>query len=347
MLGSYRIRELPAWDGEFARIEHGTGQVRVVRLDDRAVEIEVTGTTEPVLVALGTGFYPRWRARHASGAAQPVYAIPSIPGGKLHVVGAWVAPGRTTFTVDGPLPSDGAGRLRSLLAGALALALIVVWGVARWRRRLLRRLARARAGARRHARLAIGLGVPVLAVSLLVRGCLDARGVTPSLELGTGVRATATVEARLADGAWQTCGYARVAGVHHCPGLLVAGDGMASLLNDAPPSWGFNTPAIVVTPEQAGVEVRIRLRARLAGTYWTAVSHGAASLEAEGEPPHAIIRSVLRFADRGERALELGAVLASSAPWSFTFIHADTLVPARGYLVPPPAEPPAAVRAVR
>src|SRR6185369_8894670 len=109
-LGWYHIREVRAWDGKFARIERGTGEVTVTRLDDRAVEVEVRGTTEPVLVALGTGFYPRWQARHASGAIEPVYAYPTVPGGHLHVVSAWLAPGHTTFTIDGPLPSDGDGR---------------------------------------------------------------------------------------------------------------------------------------------------------------------------------------------------------------------------------------------
>src|SRR5262249_40535393 len=105
-LGTYFIREIAGWDGKFARIERGTGTVRGTRLDDRVVEIEVAAPG-PVLVALGTGFYPRWRARHASGAEEPVYAYPATPTGSLHVMSAWVAPGRTTFTCDGPLPSDG------------------------------------------------------------------------------------------------------------------------------------------------------------------------------------------------------------------------------------------------
>src|SRR5687767_2149980 len=56
VFGSYHVRELAGWDGKFARIERGGGEVAVTRLDDRAVEVEVTGTTEPALVALGTGF---------------------------------------------------------------------------------------------------------------------------------------------------------------------------------------------------------------------------------------------------------------------------------------------------
>ncbi|MDQ3368431.1 MAG: hypothetical protein M3680_23645, partial [Myxococcota bacterium] len=138
-LGSFRIREIAGWDGQFARIERGTGSVRTLALDDDRVEIEVIGA-EPVLVVLGTAYYPRWRARHASGVAEPVYAHPTIPGGTLHVVSAWVAPGRTTFTVDGPLPSDGQGRALSILAALLALAVIAIWSLRRVRGRLLRRI---------------------------------------------------------------------------------------------------------------------------------------------------------------------------------------------------------------
>ena len=36
-LGWYHIREVAAWDGKFARIERGTGEVTVTRLDDRGV----------------------------------------------------------------------------------------------------------------------------------------------------------------------------------------------------------------------------------------------------------------------------------------------------------------------
>ena len=86
MFGIYHVRELKEWDGKFARIERGNGSVTVTRLDDKAVEISVDAH-EPVLVALGMGFYPRWRARHESGKAEPVFALPSIPNGDLSVVG--------------------------------------------------------------------------------------------------------------------------------------------------------------------------------------------------------------------------------------------------------------------
>ncbi len=346
--GTFRIREIKAWDGKFARIENGAaGDVRVLRLDDRAIEIEVTGTTEPVLVALGTGYYPRWRAHHASGAEEPVYALPTIPEGKLHVVSAWVAPGKTTFTVDGPLPSDGKGRILSLLAALLGIAGIVVWKVRRARFAVLHRLALER---RRLPRLLAALarvGVPAAWIALLARGGVEDRGVTQSLELGTGARATATVEGRVEGGAWQTCDYSRLEGVHYCDGLVIATDGMAATLNDAAPSWGFNTPAIVVTPDEPNAEVRIRLRARLAGTYWTAASAGTATLEVENEQSRVINRQVLVYADEGERDVELRAKLPALEPWSFTFVHEDTLMPPRPFLDPAPAVAPSVVRAIR
>jgi hypothetical protein len=105
VVGGYHIRELATWDGRFARVERGEGEARVLRLDDEAVTIELTGTDRPALVALGTGYYPRWRAR-AGDRALPVYALPSAPGSELSVVAAWVPPGLTTFTPNGPLPSD-------------------------------------------------------------------------------------------------------------------------------------------------------------------------------------------------------------------------------------------------
>ena len=344
VFGTYHVREITAWDGQFARIEKGTGTVKVVRLDDRAVEIEVTGT-EPVLVALGTGYYPRWRAHHASGGEEPVYALPTISNGKLHVVSAWVAPGRTTFTCDGPLPSDGRGRGLSILAMLIAVAAIVAWRVRRVRWRILRRVARLRA--RLPAVVALGgsVGVPLACIVLLARGCLESHGVAKDLELGTGIRATATVEARSGDGAWETCDYARGEGVFYCDGLLVAHDATASLLNDAPPSWAFITPAIVATADQPDTEIRVRLRARLDGTYWAAVNDGVATLAVEGDEERTISRSILSYGAAGERAIEIVAQVPLTG-WQLTFVREDTLVPERAYLVAPPDVAPPEVTAL-
>ncbi|MGN6108566.1 MAG: hypothetical protein ACTHU0_25900 [Kofleriaceae bacterium] len=344
-VGSFRIREVAGWDGQFARIERGTGQVRTTRLDNERVEIEVAAS-EPVLVALGTGYYPRWRARHESGAVEPVYALPSYPGSTLHVVSAWVAPGRTTFTVDGPLPSDGRGRTWTMLALIACIAGLVVWRVPRWRIRVLRRLARWRARGPRIARLALQIGVPFVLIVLAARGCADGRRPLRAIELGSGVRGTASVEARLAEGPWQTCDYSRVGGVYVCDQLLVAYDASTALLNDAPPSWAFNTSGIFASAHQPGVEMRVRITGRLAGAYWTAVSEGTVALDVSGEEGRVLDRGILRYVDRGERAIELRAEIPVTA-WTFTFVREDTLVPPRPYLAGPPPGAPAEVRAIR
>ena len=344
-LGSFRIREVAGWDGKFARIERGTGSVEVLRLDDRAVEIEVTGT-EPVLVALGTGYYPRWRAHHASGAEEPVFALPSKDGATLHVVSAWVAPGKTTFTCDGPLPSDHDGRFLSMFAALIAALGIVIWHRRKLRIPLLRQVARLRARTPRLAQLTVRYGIPFVCIALLGRGCAQDREVTRSLELGSGIRATATVEARVSDGEWQTCGYSRIEGGFYCAGLLEAHDGMTALLNDAMPSWAFNTPGIVVTPDDPDAEIRIKLKARLAGTYWIACS-GSAAISVEGEAETSITRKVVAYGDDGEREITIRSTMPGADVWSFTFVREDTILPARPYLDAPPAVAPPAVRAIR
>ena len=344
-LGSFYIREIAGWDGKFARIERGTGEVRVTRLDDRGVDVEVTGTTEPVLVALGTGFYPRWRARHASGAVEPVYAYPTIPGGRLHVVAAWLAPGRTSFTIDGPLPSDGDGRAISILAALAAAAGVAVWSRRRWRHRALVRLARWRRRGSGLGRHALRAGVPLALAVLAVRGCRDLGGATRALELGSGVRSTARVDARTSGGSWQRCDYLRTTGSYDCEGLVTAYDATANLVNDAPPSWGFTTPAILATAHAPDVELRIRIRARLAGAYVAAVSEGEVELTTSDEPTRKLDRARLDFADRGEREVEVRARVPM-ASWAFTLVRDDTLEPDRPFLDAPPDQPPAEVRAI-
>lgn len=344
--GSYRVREVSDWDGKLARIERGTGEVVVKRLDDRAVEVEVTGTREPVLVALGMGFYPRWRARHASGADEPVYAYPTVVGGKLHVVAAWLAPGRTTFTCDGPLPSDHAGRGVSLLALLAAAACVAIWTRARWRGRVLRWVGRHRARGAVVVRWAMRVGVPLAFVALLVRGWRDGAGPTRALQLGSGLRSVATVEARkIGDSAWELCDYSRISGDYHCDGLLTAYDATTTLINDAAPSWPFVTPALAASADTVGVEMRVRVRARLDGLYHVAVSEGMAELSVEGEASRELDNVQLHYVDRGERVVELHSKVPMTA-WTFTMVRDDTVVPPRPFLAGPPEEASAPVRAI-
>jgi hypothetical protein len=337
-LGTYRIREITDWDGKFARIERGTGTVVTTRLDDDAVEIEVTATA-PVLVALGTGYYPRWRATHADGSDEPVYAMPSTPTATLHVVSAWVKPGHTTFTCDGPLPSDHDGRFLSIVAALFAIAVMIAWQRTRWRVRILRRLAVLRARVPRAAHLAVMYGVPLVIVVLIARSCIATSGPALALEVGSGIRGTASVEARVTGGAWETCTYDRLPGEYRCDGLVKVYDGMTQTVNDIHPSWPFVTPAIVAAPDRDDVEIRVRLRERLSGTYWAAVGEGSAEISFNGDMPRNVDRNkeVIDLGD-ADRTIEIDGHVG--AGWSFTFVRQDTLEPDRSYLVPPPSRMP-------
>lgn len=347
--GRYHVREVREWDGKLARIERGTGSVEVVRLDDEAVEIEVDAPG-PVLVALGTGFYSRWRARHASGAEEPVFALPSIPGGKLHVVAAWVAPGRTVFTCDAPLPSDGRGRLLSLATALFAIASIVTWSRTRWRTRVLRRIARLRGKlhARGRGHRVIAVLVPAVLVVLLVYGIIrDHRAQSAVLVGSSGIRPSATVEARFVGTRdWQTCGFSAVTGSYRCPDLVTVTDETVNMINDAPPSWPFITPAIAAHAETALVELRITRTLHLGGRYWVGASSGTVQLVIDGEVTHEIGKKSTLELLPGEHTIELTASLPDSAAMHIVFVAEDALVPARTFLAPPPEQPPASVTAI-
>jgi hypothetical protein len=345
VIGDFHIREVGEWDGKFARIEQGTGEVVVHRLDDRAVEIEVTGTTEPVLVALGMGYYPRWRARHASGVAEPVYAFPATPTSELHVVSAWVAPGRTTFTVDGPLPSDGSGRLLALAALLLVLAGGIAWSRPHWRVRVLRRVAELRRRARGAGAIAVRVAVPAIVVLLIVRGAIETVAPMKALHVGSGIRSTATVEARFLGGNWTECEYARVRGEYDCDGLVIVRDGTVNLVNDAPPSWPLITPAVIASAYAPSVEVRITRTVPVSGRYWAAASHDA-TLEIEGHGSHELSTAKRELDLVGDRRVTITAELPYPAPLQVTLVAERTIEPKRPFLAPPPNTAPPQVRAI-
>jgi uncharacterized membrane protein len=188
-------------------------------------------------------------------------------------------------------------------------------------------------------------GVPALLLTLAARGCRDAGREALAIELGSGLRQTASVSARKLEGAWQDCGYSRATGVYDCDGLATACDATTTLVNDAAPSWAFVTPAITASADTPGVEIRIRLRAHLSGRYEVATSEGSAELAVEGEAMRAIEREQIELADRGERAIEIRAKVPTTG-WAFTMVRNDTIVPPRPFLDGPPDEPPAEVRAV-
>ena len=338
-LGNYHLRTLPAWDGKFARVERGEGQVTVTKLDAEAVTIELTGTDQPALVALGTGFYPRWRGTHEpDDADEPVYAMPTIEGGHFHVVAAWVKPGRTTFTCDGPLPSDHAGRAISIVAVAFAIAGLVAWHRPRWRWRVLRRVAIARrAIAKRIPRA--GVLVPVIVAGLLAWGVLGWLRPAKDVGVGSGLRALSTVQARLpGEVDWRDCGYSRVTGEYRCDGLVTVFDSTTAVLDDAPPSWPFNTPSISASIDDQAVELRVFVNGELDGTYWAGSTSGSAEVGVTGRPAHRVEYTTPLVFDHETRTLGIRAIV-DRPNWAFTMVRVDTIEPDRGYLVPPPARP--------
>ncbi len=341
-VGDFHIREIKAWDGKFARIEAGEGRVVVTRLDDTEVDVEVTATA-PVLVALGTGYYPRWRATHAGGGDEPVYAWPAIEGGPTHVVAAWLAPGKTTFTCDGPLPSDGDGRFVSLAAMLLAAAAIIVWSRRRWRMRALLRIVALRRRVKYASPWIVRLAAPVAIGLLAIRGCWSARAPESAILVGSGLRSDATVEARLGAGEWEPCEHSPTRGDFRCTGLVTVSDGTANLANDAAPSWPFTTPAIVATRETEGVEIRISMTVRLAGRYWAAASADT-DLSFDGEVDHVQATALIDLDDKDHDVVITGVV--PSDPLRITVVADTAIQPDRAFLVRPPPVPPAAVSAL-
>ncbi|HEY5946298.1 MAG TPA: hypothetical protein VIV40_12435 [Kofleriaceae bacterium] len=344
-LGTYHVREIKEWDGKFARIERGTGNVRVTRLDDEAVEI-VVDAKQPVLVALGMGFYPRWRATHASGVNEPVFALPSIEGGKLHVVAAWVAPGRSVFTCDGPLPSDGRGRWLSFLAALFAIASIIVWRRPRWRTRVLRRMAGLRRKLRTHGQRGIEIAVPAVLIVLVVYGVIAGNQSASAVLVGSsGVRPSATVEARFLDGEWQTCSFSAFNGSYRCPDIVNVSDATANLLTDAAPSWPFITPSITAYSETMHVEVRITRTLHLGGRYWLG-SNATVKLLLDNDKSHEFSAKSTLDIPPGEHTVQLTAEVPDTAALSIVFVAERALVPDRPFLAEPPAQPPASVSAI-
>lgn len=337
----YYVREIPEWDGQFARIERGAGHVRTVELADERVRVELTGTDAPALVALGMGHYPRWRATAADGRPIKVYAYPTIPGGKLHVVAAWIPPGVTTFTADGPLPSDGRGRGLAGAAAVFACAVVTVWSRRRWRWRALRAIARGRAYlAARTATLRVA-ACAVAAIAIVAWGLAGRGKPVRALQLGDGLRGFATITAHRTGKPRERCSYGPVTGRYRCHGLASFYDTTDTVLNDAQPLWPYTTPVIrVIADAGQTVEFELKLRRRLAGTYWIGTT--GYHLEVQiGDGPWLDTTQQREVTVPDARTTVRVRGYAPASGTSFAFVRADTLVPPRPYLVLPPPEPPA------
>jgi hypothetical protein len=339
--GSYYLREVPGWDGRFARIERGGGSVMVTRLDNDQVDVELRGTDQPALVALGTGYYPRWQAWHAERAL-PVYAHPTIPGGKLRVPAAWIPPGRTSFRPTGSLPSDGSGTPVSVLALVAALGVVVLEKRASLRRRALRYAARARTWLTRHRFMLGAAAALAVSVVLLVTSISAKLRAAPAMKLGNGLLAAARVSARATGGDFRECEYSPLRGGFRCRGAVSVKDTLGSLLNDAPPSTAFAVPVVRFEPGRTESEVRVRLRTRLTGEYWAATNGPPVIVTVEGREPVSIDhqqRELSYPAGTGTLDVTIQVKLSAGSPVELAFVRRNRLDPERNYPSAPETNP--------
>ena len=349
--GRYVVRELASWDGELARVESGPGRARVSRLGDERIDVSLEATDQPALVALGMGYYPRWRATTAGGTALPTFALPATPGSSVRVLAAWLPPGETTLRADRPLPSDGAGRARGVCGVAILGGLLI----RRPRRRAdLRRLARLSSG-RRLRRGARGLILFGLAAALALTVGLRVRA-PQALRLFDGWRTRARVEARPDDGAWSECRPERFRGRFECPGLGSVADAIGWAINDHPSSTPFVTPGILAMADQGRpAEFRVRWERAPMGA-WVAAAWGVGSawLGAPNEPRRIGLEATRGSSDsmddvlllRVKRNSKLGATIVrpeavdvdrtEDVPWAPALPPAEVLRAAARPLSPRP-----------
>jgi hypothetical protein len=271
-----------------------------------------------------------------------VYAVLSTKNAKLHVVGAWLPPGRSTFRPTGSLPADGRGRGLSLSAVLIALAGAGVSLRARTRVPVLRAMvAVARRVRREQARLAIAL-LLLVPLGLLLSAWVSSTRVAVALEVGSGLVGGAEVQARHGAGDWHGCGYSPLHGAYRCPGPLLVQDSAADLLLDAPPSYPFAVPAVVLATSARAADVRVRLTSRWVGEYWAQTSGAPVKLVIDGGPSRQLdgVQRTLRF-EPAERAREL-VLETSLGPWQtlkIALVRRDRLDPDRGYPMAPDASP--------
>jgi hypothetical protein len=319
-LGMFKVREIPGWDGQFARVERGGGRAVVTRLDDDEVDVDLRDTTEPALVALGTAYYPRWRASDARGSV-PVYAHPATSAGTSFVVAAWVKPGVTRFRADGPLPSDHAGHPLTIAGLLAAIAIIAIWSRKRWRVRVLRRAARLRVRLPAQTRV---IAIGVAAVGLVVWAVIDASTPDRSLALGHGARATAVVEIRSGSD-WKPCSYRPSTGQYHCVDRAIVYDTTWTVVNDRQGVWPYTTPAIAVYPTKGrSVEVRVRMTRHLAGRYLIGTWINAADVTIDREPTFRTPAQLVRELGDGDHDVVFQTA-PTNEPEFFAFVREDTL----------------------
>lgn len=339
--GSYVLRERKEWDGQLARIDKGSGQVSVTRIDNDNVEIELSGTDEPALVALGLGYYPRWQVRDEQGTVHRVYASPIAKGEDLHVLSAWLAPGKHIFSPDRRLPSDGAGRSLTWLGALLVILITAVFAHWRIRLRVLKVCAHLRGQLLQRKRHVQIVGLAGFAFLMLVVGAKKHFAPKSVLRVGNALRSTAKVEAKEVDGKWQECDYSALRGAYRCGDLLQVADGDQKIINDQPPSWPYPTPVIDLWSDRIDrepVEFRITLERRLGGEFWAATTGGSLLMQIDERMAVPVGGKKKYKLDDKEHKFVLTGTLRGKR-LSFTFLDTDTLDEKRDYPMAP-AEPP-------
>jgi hypothetical protein len=333
-IGSFHIRTVATWDGQFARTFDTRARVLTTVLSNREVIVQVTpaqlsgANLNPTLVALGTGFYPRWQATHESGYRTEVFAVNATTAASSNVVGAYVLPGVTRFTLDAALPSDSHGRWLSIVSAILAIARVVVFSRQRWRWRLLRRWVQIRRysqlgdGGYLHWRAALSIVATTVLIWWAVR---DSSVPEPAIIVGGGMRSTATVSARAIDGQWQDCNYHRLLGEYACPGLLTASDRVATLLNDDTASWPFPTPSIVAIPQRTGVSVRVSMNRRVNGRYWIASSNADGTVTVDDKLLTLSHPTIANYSFDDKVAITVQCEDIPLAGWKFTMVREDAI----------------------
>jgi hypothetical protein len=149
------------------------------------------------------------------------------------------------------------------------------------------------------------------------------------------------VEARVPNGTWHACDYSALTGDYDCDGLATVRDGMATVLDDAPPSWPFTTPAVIATTDgDDDVELRIACTMHLAGRYWAQVKGGKATLSIAGQPDLDLgTRQIVDEPD-GDHDVSITATVPADGGTKLVFVAERALEPSRAYLAPPPDTSP-------
>jgi hypothetical protein len=264
--------------------------------------------------------------------------VPAVIGGRAGVVAAWLPTGIAHFTVDGPLRSDRAGWPFAGLSLFGIIAGLVVWRT-RWRWRLLYRYVRLRDAVLARPVILHAAGAGTLTLLLVGVGLRDCVRAEPALLVGTGVRASATVTARLGDGPWQTCGYRAALGQYECVDLVTVNDGVTSLLYDDAASWRYPTPGIRIVAQQYGITVRVEMQRRIHGRYWGAATDDRGNIRVGDQAYVLDHQFAAEFPNSGDVAVTVEITDPPLDGWFMTLVREDALAPAHA-TVPMPIAPP-------